>query len=198
MLPAGLHKLCFQTFRAGSIEIISTGSAQASGGRPVIEIDLGVRRRSRTMGGGSLSNDMVGVTVDRELPRNGEEEDADEDTEEVDSSQEEGEYQVDEVDGERIVSAASIQGLYQTEDLKLNKHFIEGLDEEERLREPSPLRRQSLMLRDLVEARRRQEALREAAGGEPNDYRVPPPEGARAPTPPEVRRWSNILTSFEN
>jgi len=163
-----------QTFRAGSIEIISTGSAQASGGRPVIEIDLGVRRRSRTMGGGSLSNDMVGVTVDRELPRNEEEEeeDADEDTEEVDSSQEEGEYQVDEVDGERIVSAASIQ----------------GLDEEERLREPSPLRRQSLMLRDLVEARRRQEALREAAGGEPNDYRVPPPEGARAPTPPEVER----------
>merc|ERR1719445_2729225 len=124
------------------------------------------------MGGGSLSNDMVGVTVDRELPRNEEEEDADEDTEEVDSSQEEGEYQVDEVDGERIVSAASIQ----------------SLDEEERLREPSPLRRQSLMLRDLVEARRRQEALREGAGGEPNDYRVPPPEGARAPTPPEVER----------
>ena len=200
MLPALLHKLCLQTFRAGSIEIISTGSAQASGGRPVIEIDLGVRRRSRTMGGGSLSNDMVGVTVDRELPRNEEEEeeDADEDTEEVDSSQEEGEYQVDEVDGERIVSAASIQGLDQTEDPKLNKHFIEGLDEEERLREPSPLRRQSLMLRDLVEARRRQEALREGAGGEPNDYRVPPPEGARAPTPPEVGRWSNILTSFDS
>merc|ERR1719430_2407352 len=133
-----------QTFRAGTIEIISTGSAQTSGGRPVIEIDLGVRRRSRTMGGGSLSNDMVGVTVDRELPRNEEEEeeeDADEDTEEMDSSQEEGEYQVDEVDGERIVSAASIQ----------------GLDEEERLREPSPLRGQSLMLRELVEARRRQE-----------------------------------------
>merc|ERR1719166_842085 len=99
-------------------------------------------------------------------------EDADEDTEEVDSSQEEGEYQVDEGDGGRVVSAASIQ----------------GLDEEERLREPPPLRRQSLMLRDLVEARRRQEALGEAAGGEPNDYRVPPPEGARAPTPPEVER----------
>ena len=124
MLPAGLHKLCLQTFRAGSIEIISTGSAQASGGRPVIEIDLGVRRRSRTMGGGSLSNDMVGVTVDRELPRNEEEEDADEDTEEVDSSQEEGEYQVDEVDGERIVSAASIQGLGHAEDSKVNKHSI--------------------------------------------------------------------------
>ena len=75
------------------------------------------------MGGGSLSNDMVGVTVDRELPRNEEEEeeDADEDTEEVDSSQEEGEYQVDEVDGERIVSAASIQGRDHTEDSKLNK-----------------------------------------------------------------------------
>ena len=126
MLPAVLDKLCLQTFRAGSIEIISTGSAQASGGRPVIEIDLGVRRRSRTMGGGSLSNDMVGVTVDRELPRNEEEEeeDADEDTEEVDSSQEEGEYQVDEVDGERIVSAASIQGLDHAEESKLNKHFI--------------------------------------------------------------------------
>ena len=76
------------------------------------------------MGGGSLSNDMVGVTVDRELPRDEEEEDADEDTEEVDSSQEEGEYQVDEVDGERIVSAASIQGLDHAEDSKLNKHFI--------------------------------------------------------------------------
>ena len=123
-LPAVLDKLCLQTFRAGSIEIISTGSAQASGGRPVIEIDLGVRRRSRTMGGGSLSNDMVGVTVDRELPRDEEEEDADEDTEEVDSSQEEGEYQVDEVDGERIVSAASIQGLDHAEESKLNKHFI--------------------------------------------------------------------------
>ena len=116
MLPAVSDKFCLQTFRAGSIEIISTGSAQASGGRPVIEIDLGVRRRSRTMGGGSLSNDMVGVTVDRELPRNEEEEDADEDTEEVDSSQEEGEYQVDEVDGERIVSAASIRGLDHAED----------------------------------------------------------------------------------
>ena len=94
----------------------------------MIEIDLGVRRRSRTMGGGSLSNDMVGVTVDRELPRNEEEEeeeeDADEDTEEVDSSQEEGEYQVDEVDGERIVSAASIQGLDHADDSKLNNHFI--------------------------------------------------------------------------
>ena len=91
----------------------------------MIEIDLGVRRRSRTMGGGSLSNDMVVVTVDRELPRNEEEEeeDADEDTEEVDSSQEEGEYQVDDVDGERIVSAASIQGDH-AEDPKLNKHFI--------------------------------------------------------------------------
>ena len=121
-----IRQLFLQTFRAGSIEIISTGSAQASGGRPVIEIDLGVRRRSRTMGGGSLSNDMVGVTVDRELPRNEEEEeeDADEDTEEVDSSQEEGEYQVDEVDGERIVSAASIQGLGHAEDSKVNKHSI--------------------------------------------------------------------------
>ena len=87
------------------------------------------------------------------------------------------------------------------DETKLNKHFIEGLDEEERLREPSPLRRQSLMLRDLVEARRRQEALREAASGEPNDYRVPPPPDARAPTPPEVGRWSisqNTLSSFNN
>ena len=119
----------------------------------------------------------------------------------MDSSQEEGEYQIDEVDGERIVSAASIQGLDHPDDTKLNKHFIEGLDEEERLREPSPLRGQSLMLRELVEARRRQEALREAAAGEPNDYRVPPPPDARAPTPPEVGRWSisqNTLSSFNN
>ena len=72
-----------------------------------------------------MSNDMVGVTVDRELPRNEEEEeDGDEDTEEVDSSQEEGEYQVDEVDGERIVSAASIQGLGHAEDSIVNKHSI--------------------------------------------------------------------------
>ena len=71
-IPHFLLILVFQTFRAGSIEIISTGSARSPAvGRPVIEIDLGVRRRNRARGG--VNNDMVGVTVDRELPREEEE-----------------------------------------------------------------------------------------------------------------------------
>ena len=158
----------FQTFRAGSIEIISTGSARSPAvGRPVIEIDLGVRRRNRARGG--VNNDMVGVTVDRELP--GEEEEGvvnDEDEEGVDSSQEEEEYQVDEVDGERIVSADS----------------MEGLEEERLAAVPPPW--QAAMPPNLLDARLGGgEALGEAGGGEPNDYRVPPPEGGRPP-PPQV------------
>ena len=136
----------------------------------MIEIDLGVRRRNRARGG--VNNDMVGVTVDRELPREEEEEEeereANDDEEEVDSSQEEGEYQVDEVDGERIVSADS----------------LEGLEEEERLAAPPW---QAAMSPNLLDARLSggDEALREGGGGEPNDYRVPPPEGGRPP-PPQV------------
>ena len=133
----------------------------------MIEIDLGVRRRNRARGG--VNNDMVGVTVDRELPR--EEEDEDEegeegvvnDEEEVDSSQEEGEYQVDEVDGERIVSADSLEGLA-----------------EERLAAPPWQAMPPNLLDDRLGG---DEALGE--GGEPNDYRVPPPEGGRPP-PPQV------------
>ena len=160
---------CFQTFRAGSIEIISTGSALSpSVGRPVIEIDLGVRRRNRARGG--INNDMVGVTVDRELPREEEEEEDqvvnEEEEEEVDSSQEEGEYQVDEVDGEQIVSADTLEGL-----------------QEARLRDgPQP---REGMPRGILDVRLDVDAMEESADGEPNDYRVPPPEGGRLP-PPQV------------
>ena len=129
----------------------------------MIEIDLGVRRRNRARGG--VNSDMVGVTVDRELPREEEEEEGEEgdvnDEEEVDSSQEEGEYQVDEVDGERIVSADSLQGLA-----------------EERLAAPP----WQAMPPNLLGG---EDALEEGGGGEPNDYRVPPPEGGR-PQPPQV------------
>ena len=136
----------------------------------MIEIDLGVRRRNRARGG--VNNDMVGVTVDRELPREEEDEEEGEEgvvndeEEEVDSSQEEGEYQVDEVDGERIVSADSLEGLA-----------------EERLAAPP----WQAMPPNLLDARLGgDEALGEGEeGGEPNDYRVPPPEGGRPP-PPQV------------
>ena len=134
----------------------------------MIEIDLGVRRRNRARGG--VNSDMVGVTVDRELPREEEEEEEGEegdvnDEEEVDSSQEEGEYQVDEVDGERIVSADSLEGLA-----------------EERLAAPP----WQAMPPNLLDVRLGgDDTLGEGGGGEPNDYRVPPPEGGRPP-PPQV------------
>jgi len=70
---------------------------------------------------------------------------------------------VDEVDGERIVSADSLQGLA-----------------EERLAAPP----WQAMPPNLLGG---EDALEEGGGGEPNDYRVPPPEGGR-PQPPQVER----------
>jgi len=113
----------------------------------------------------------VGVTVDRELPREEEEEEdqvVNEEEEDVDSSQEEGEYQVDEVDGEQIVSADTLEGL-----------------QEARLRDgPQP---REGMPRGILDVRLDVDAMEESADGEPNDYRVPPPEGGRLP-PPQVER----------
>lgn len=151
----------------------------------MIEIDLGVRRRNRARGG--VNNDMVGVTVDRELPREEEDEEEGEEgvvndeEEEVDSSQEEGEYQVDEVDGERIVSADSLEGLA-----------------EERLAAPP----WQAMPPNLLDARLGgDEALGEGEeGGEPNDYRVPPPEGGRPPPPqvpfPQTLPWVQPIYKY--
>merc|ERR1719319_706489 len=64
---AGPRPPMVQTFRAGRVEVVAAGAASPlDQGRPVIEIDLGVRRRAGAAGRGA-EGDMVGVTVDREL-----------------------------------------------------------------------------------------------------------------------------------
>jgi len=91
-----------QTFRAGSIEIISTGSQGEPGPSPVIEIDLNLRRRERRMTG----------PPERMEERGNEGQDDDDDEREMETTERDVETGEEvEVEGTRFLSANNLPAL---------------------------------------------------------------------------------------